>query len=135
MKRSGYDRDSAGAVEATASTGGQLAPSVRGAGAFLMAEVLGGPLHRHRPGRRHPRHPLLFRGLYALRPACAQAGLHGLPQSELPRLVDLARRFYRLSPLVILIHMLLSGFSPFRAAAWGIALAILIMAAARCTDP
>jgi TRAP-type uncharacterized transport system fused permease subunit len=43
MKRGGHDRDMAGAVEATASTGGQLAPPVMGAGAFLMAEVLGVP--------------------------------------------------------------------------------------------
>jgi TRAP transporter 4TM/12TM fusion protein len=128
MKRGGYDRETAGAVEATASTGGQLAPPVMGAGAFIMAEVLGVPYTDIALAGIIP--AILF--YFAVYTHCdlhaRKAGLHGLPRSELPRLVDLARRFYLLSPLLILIYMLLSGFSPFRAAAWGIALSILIMA-------
>ena len=128
MKRGGYDKETAGAVEATASTGGQLAPPVMGAGAFIMAEVLGVPYTDIALAGIIP--AILF--YFAVYTHCdlhaRKAGLHGLPRSELPRLVDLARRFYLLSPLLILIYMLLSGFSPFRAAAWGIALAILIMA-------
>ncbi len=128
MKRGGYDRETAGAVEATASTGGQLAPPVMGAGAFIMAEVLGVPYTDIALAGIIP--AVLF--YFAVYTHCdlhaRKAGLHGLPRSELPRLVDLARRFYLLSPLLILIYMLLSGFSPFRAAAWGITLAIIIMA-------
>lgn len=99
-----------------------------GAGAFITAEVLGMPYTEIALAAIIP--ALLF--YFAVYMHCdlhaRKAGLHGLPRSELPRLVDLARRFYLLSPLVILIVMLLSGFSPFRAAAWGIALAIVIMA-------
>ena len=43
MRRVGYDRATAGAVEATSSTGGQITPPVLGAGAFLMAEITGIP--------------------------------------------------------------------------------------------
>jgi TRAP transporter 4TM/12TM fusion protein len=99
-----------------------------GAGAFIMAEVLGVPYTDIALAGIIP--AILF--YFAVYTHCdlhaRKAGLHGLPRSELPRLVDLARRFYLLSPLLILVYMLLSGFSPFRAAAWGIALAILIMA-------
>lgn len=128
MRRGGYDRETAGAVEATASTGGQLAPPVMGAGAFIMAEVLGMPYTEIALAGIIP--ALLF--YFAVYTHCdlhaRKTGLHGLPRSELPKIVDLARRFYLLSPLLILIYMLLSGFSPFRAAAWGIAFAIIIMA-------
>jgi TRAP-type uncharacterized transport system fused permease subunit len=51
MRRVGYDRETAAAVEATSSTGGQITPPVMGAGAFIMAEVLGVPYTRSRwPG-------------------------------------------------------------------------------------
>ncbi len=127
MRRGGYDRETAGAVEATASTGGQLAPPVMGAGAFIMAEVLGRPYTEIALAGIIP--ALLF--YFAVYTHCdlhaRKAGLHGLPRSELPRLVDLARRFYMLSPLIVLIVILMQGFSPFRAAAWGIAVAIGIM--------
>lgn len=128
MRRSGYDRETAGAVEATASTGGQLAPPVMGAGAFIMAEVLGRPYTEIALAGIFP--ALLF--YFAVYTHCdlhaRKAGLHGLPRSELPRLVDLARRAYMLAPLGILIVILFQGYSPFRAAAWGIGAAILIMA-------
>ncbi|WP_291298362.1 TRAP transporter fused permease subunit [Elioraea sp.] len=128
MKRAGYDADTAGAVEATASTGGQIAPPVMGAGAFIMAEVLGRPYQE-----------ILIAGiipalLYYL--ACythadlhaLKAKLRGLPRDELPPLLPLLKRLYLFSPLVILIVVLLSGYSPFRAAGLGIAATLVIMA-------
>jgi TRAP transporter 4TM/12TM fusion protein len=127
MKRAGYDPDTAGAVEATASTGGQIAPPVMGAGAFIMAEVLGRPYQE-----------ILIAGiipaiLYYV--ACyTHADLHalkerlrGLPRDELPPLLPLLKRLYLFSPLVILITVLLSGYSPFRAAGLGIAATLVIM--------
>jgi TRAP transporter 4TM/12TM fusion protein len=128
MRRGGYDRETAGAVEATASTGGQLAPPVMGAGAFIMSEVLGMPYTEIALAGIIP--ALLF--YFAVYTHCdlhaRKAGLHGLPRSELPRMVDLARNVYMLAPLGILITVLMMGYSPFRAAAWGIAAAIVIMA-------
>ncbi|WP_170985138.1 TRAP transporter permease [Roseomonas sp. AR75] len=129
MKRGGYDRETAGAVEATASTGGQLAPPVMGAGAFIMAEVIGRPYTEIALAGVIP--ALLF--YFAVYTHCdlhaRKTGLHGLPRSELPSLVALAKRVYMLAPLVILIAILVQGYSPFRAAAWGIAAALVIMAA------
>ncbi|MGK7864709.1 TRAP transporter permease [Falsiroseomonas sp. E2-1-a4] len=127
MRRGGYDRETAGAVEATASTGGQLAPPVMGAGAFIMSEVLGMPYTEIALAGVIP--ALLF--YFAVYTHCdlhaRKARLYGLPWNELPRLLDLARRVYMLAPLVVLITVLLSGYSPFRAAAWGIASALIIM--------
>lgn len=127
MRRGKYDRETAGAVEATASTGGQLAPPVMGAGAFIMAEVLGIPYTEIALAGVIP--ALLF--YFAVYTHCdlhaRKAGLHGLPRSELPSLLDLARRVYMLTPLAILIYMLVRGYSPFRAAAWGIGAALVIM--------
>jgi TRAP transporter 4TM/12TM fusion protein len=127
MKRAGYDADTAGAVEATASTGGQLAPPVMGAGAFIMAEVLGVPYQEILIAGIIP--ALLYyvacyshADLHALK-----AGLHGLPLEELPSLPKLMLRAYLFAPLVILIAALLSGYSPFRAAGLGIAATVVIM--------
>lgn len=128
MKRAGYDPDTAGAVEATASTGGQLAPPVMGAGAFIMAEILGvrytevliaGII----PALLYYVACFMHADLHALK-----AGLRGLPRSELPPLGALLVRAYLFAPLAILIATLLSGYSPFRAAGLGIAATIVIMA-------
>jgi TRAP transporter 4TM/12TM fusion protein len=128
MRRGGYDRETAGAVEATASTGGQLAPPVMGAGAFIMSEVLGRPYTEIALAGVIP--ALLF--YFAVYTHCdlhaRKAGLHGLPRSELPSVLQLLKRIYMLAPLGILIFILLQGYSPFRAAAWGIATALVIMA-------
>ena len=128
MKRAGYDPNTAGAIEATASTGGQLAPPVMGAGAFIMAEILGvryteilvaGII----PALLYYVACFIHADLHALK-----AGLRGLPRSELPRFGSLLFRAYLFAPLAILIATLLSGFSPFRAAGLGIAATIVIMA-------
>ncbi|WP_144186734.1 TRAP transporter permease [Elioraea rosea] len=127
MKRAGYDPDTAGAVEATASTGGQIAPPVMGAGAFIMAEVLGRPYQEILIAGIIP--AILYyvacythADLHALK-----AKLRGLPRDELPPLLPLLKRLYLFSPLVILIYVLLSGYSPFRAAGLGIAATLVIM--------
>ncbi|MCS6853768.1 MAG: TRAP transporter permease [Elioraea sp.] len=128
MKRAGYDPDTAGAVEATASTGGQLAPPVMGAGAFIMAEILGVRYTEILIAGIIP--ALLYyvacfahADLHALK-----TGLRGLPRAELPRASSLLLRAYLFAPLAILVVTLLSGFSPFRAAGLGIAAAVIIMA-------
>lgn len=127
MRRVGYDRATAGAIEATSSTGGQITPPVMGAGAFIMAEVLGIPYTEIALAGLIP--ALLF--YWANYTHCdlnaRKLGIRGLSREELPRWSVIARRAYMAVPLVMLIVMLVQGFSPFRAAAWGIAATLLIM--------
>jgi TRAP transporter 4TM/12TM fusion protein len=127
MKRAGYDADTAAAVEATASTGGQIAPPVMGAGAFIMAEVLGRPYQEILIAGIIPA-ILYYIACYSHADLHAlKAKLRGLPREELPPLLPLLKKLYLFSPLVILIVVLLSGFSPFRAAGLGIAATLVIM--------
>jgi TRAP transporter 4TM/12TM fusion protein len=128
MRRVGYDRATAAAIEATSSTGGQITPPVMGAGAFIMAEVLGIPYTEIALAGLIP--ALLF--YWANYTHCdlnaRKLGIRGLARDELPRWSHILRYAYMATPLVLLIGMLLQGFSPFRAAAWGIAATLVIMA-------
>jgi len=126
MRRSGYDRATAGAVEATSSTGGQLTPPVMGAGAFIMAEVTGIPYGDIAAAAIIP--CLLFYiacyahcDLHAVR-----NGLRGLPRSELPALRPLLAQLYLLAPVAVLIWAFLDGKSGFRAAGLGMLACILV---------
>ncbi len=126
MRKVGYDRSTAAAIEATSSTGGQITPPVLGAGAFLMAEITGIPYGEIALAAVLP--ALLFYiacwihvDLHAIR-----LGLTGLSRSELPKLGLMLRRLYLFAPIVVLVWALLSGYSPFRAGALGIIAAIVV---------
>lgn len=124
MRKVGYDRPTAAAIEATSSTGGQITPPVLGAGAFLMAEITGIPYGQIALAAVIP--ALLFYiacwihvDLHAIR-----LGLKGVPRSELPPLKLMLTRLYLFSPLVVFIWALLEGYSPFRAGGLGIVAAL-----------
>lgn len=127
MRRVGYDRETAAAVEATSSTGGQITPPVMGAGAFIMAEVLGRAYADIALAGLIPALLFYLANYIHCDLNARKAGIRGLPREELPRWVDLGRRAYMAAPLVLLITILLMGYSPFRAAAIGIAATIVIM--------
>ncbi|WP_270936871.1 TRAP transporter permease [Falsiroseomonas oryzae] len=127
MRRVGYDRNTAAAVEATSSTGGQITPPVMGAGAFIMAEVLGRPYTDIALAGLIPALLFYIANYIHCDLNARKSGIRGLTRDELPRWVDIARRAYMAAPLVLLIAVLLSGYSPFRAAAIGIAATIAIM--------
>ena len=127
MRRVGYTRETAAAVEATSSTGGQITPPVMGAGAFIMAEVLGMPYTEIALAGLIPAMLFYIANYIHCDLNARKGGIRGLRQEELPRWVDIARRSYMAAPLVLLIVVLLSGYSPFRAAAIGIAATIVIM--------
>jgi TRAP transporter 4TM/12TM fusion protein len=129
MRRVGYDRETAAAVEATSSTGGQITPPVMGAGAFIMAEVLGRAYADIALAGLIPALLFYLANYIHCDLNARKAGIRGLPREELPRWIDLGRRAYMASPLVLLIGILLMGYSPFRAAAIGIAATIVIMLA------
>lgn len=127
MRRVGYDRETAAAVEATSSTGGQITPPVMGAGAFIMAEVLGRPYTDIALAGLIPALLFYIANYIHCDLNARKSGIRGLAREELPRWVDIARRCYMAAPLVLLIWVLLIGYSPFRAAAIGIAATIAIM--------
>ncbi|MBM3567649.1 MAG: TRAP transporter permease [Alphaproteobacteria bacterium] len=126
MRRVGYDRATAGAIEATSSTGGQITPPVMGAGAFIMAEVTGIPYGDIALAAVIP--CLLFYiacyahcDLHAVR-----TGLRGLPRAELPAIGPMLVKLYLLLPVVILVWAFIAGYSAFRAAGLGIVACVAV---------
>jgi TRAP transporter 4TM/12TM fusion protein len=125
MKKSGYPGHFAGGVEAAASAGGQITPPIMGAAAFVMAEFLAIPyttiiLAALVPSIMH------YVGVISIVHFKAKRlGLKGLPASEIPKLWDVVRRGWPTAiPLVVLIYVLFSGYSPHMAAFWGITTAL-----------
>ncbi len=105
MKRTGYRPEFAGAVEAAASTGGQIMPPIMGAAAFLMAEYMGIPYGQVALKAILPA-VLYFTGIYiAVHLEARKLGLKGIPREELPRMRQLLPKVYLLLPLVVLIWL------------------------------
>ncbi len=109
MKKTGYRPEFAGAVEAAASTGGQIMPPVMGAAAFLMADYLGIPYSNIIVRAILPA-ILYFTGIFlCVHLEAKKRGLLGLPREQLPRFRNLSRRLYLLLPLIILTYLVSSG--------------------------
>ena len=109
MKKAGYHPDFAGAVEAAASTGGQIMPPIMGAAAFLMAEYMDLPLRNRRRRGDFTRGSLLH-GHFHLRASGGQKlGLKGLSKDEMPKWSFLLQKIYLLAPLVLLVWLVSSG--------------------------
>ncbi len=105
MKRTGYKPEFAGAVEAAASTGGQIMPPIMGAAAFLMAEYMGIPYSQVALKAILPA-VLYFAGIYiAVHLEAKKLGLKGIPREELPRILKLLPKVYLLLPLIVLVVM------------------------------
>jgi len=110
MKRGGYPAYFAGAVEAVSSTGGQIMPPIMGAGAFVMAEMLGVPYAEIVKAAILPA-VTYYLALYLIVDRKAKKdGLAAIPASELPRL-EIAQRFHLLFPLVLLVYLIFEGRS------------------------
>ncbi|TXL72219.1 TRAP transporter permease [Vineibacter terrae] len=126
MRRVGYDRATAGAIEATSSTGGQITPPVLGAAAFLMAEATGIKYAEIAFAAIIP----CFLFYVACYMHCdlhaAKRGLRGLPMAELPRLGPMMARFYMLAPIVVLVWAFTEGYSAFLAAGLGMLACIVV---------
>ena len=105
MKKTGYKGDFAGAVEAAASTGGQIMPPIMGAAAFLMAEYMGIP-YAHVALKAVLPAILYFAGIYiSVHLEAKKLGLRGIPKEELPKAKDLLPKIYLLLPLIVLVAM------------------------------
>ena len=108
MKKVGYSKEFAGAVEASASVGGQVLPPVMGAAAFIMAEILNIPysviiVHAAVPAL------LYYLGIIIqVHLRAGKLGLVGLPRERLPLIQDVMRqRGHLLAPIAILLYLLL----------------------------
>ena len=105
MKKTGYKPEFAGAVEAAASTGGQIMPPILGAAAFLMAEYMGIPYAQVALKAILPA-VLYFTGIYiAVHLEARKLGLKGIPKEELPKMRKLIKKIYLLAPLVVLVGL------------------------------
>ena len=105
MKRTGYQPQFAGAVEAAASTGGQIMPPIMGAAAFLMAEYMGIPYARVALKAILPA-ALYFAGIYiAVHLEAKKLGLKGISKDELPKARALLPKLYLLLPLIVLVGL------------------------------
>jgi len=134
MKKLGYHKNFAGAVEAASSTGGQLMPPVMGAAAFLMAEFVGVPYVEIVKAAVIPAF-LYFTGVWLGVHFEAQRGkLKGIPRNELPKLFDILRERGHLAiPLIVIVWLLVTGYTPMRAALVAILLSIICSAIKKST--
>ncbi|MBQ8679609.1 MAG: TRAP transporter permease [Treponema sp.] len=135
MKKLGYRGEFAGAVEAAASTGGQLMPPIMGAAAFLMAESVGVPYLTVVKAAIIPA-LLYFAGIFiTVHLEAHKLGLKGLPKEEIPRFLPLfLSRGYMILPLVVIIYFLCSGKTATYSALMGIISIIIIAIAVSLID-
>ncbi|MCT4563611.1 MAG: TRAP transporter permease [Maledivibacter sp.] len=125
MKKIGYDKEFAGAVEAAASCGGQILPPVMGAAAFIMAEYLGIEYIKIAVSAIIPALLYYLGVIVIIHLRASRKGLTGMPKDQLPKVVDvLKQRGHLLLPLVGLLYFLISGRTPIYAAFWSILLTI-----------
>ncbi|MEC4766100.1 TRAP transporter permease [Halomonas sp. CUBES01] len=115
MKKVGYPARSAGAIEAAASTGGQIMPPIMGAGAFIMAEVTGIPYTEIAIAAIIPA-ILYFASVYFMVDfEAARKGMRGMREDEIPLFSKLVKQVYLFAPIIILIVALFMGYSVIRA--------------------
>jgi TRAP transporter 4TM/12TM fusion protein len=126
MKKVGFSPRFAGAVEASASCGGQITPPIMGAAAFIMAETLGIPYNQLILVAVVPALMHYFAILWMVHLEARRLGLAGMPPEEIPGLARVLRSSWHLFiPLIVMVTLLLMQYTPFLAAFWGITLTIV----------
>ena len=127
MKKVGYRPQFAGAVEAAASTGGQLMPPIMGAAAFIMSEFLGIPYIKIAAAATIPAILYFFSVATMVHFEAKKRGLVGLPRESLPKTTKILKEKWPLvAPLIVIVWLLVTGSSPFLAAFWGIFFSVAI---------
>ncbi len=126
MKKTGYDAEYAGAVEAVASTGGQIMPPVMGAAAFVMADMLGVPYYKVALSALIPALLYFLSLSFMVKYQANKKGLEGVPKEELPSAKAVMREgYYVVIPLLALIYFLfICRYSPMRAGVFTIIILI-----------
>ena len=127
MKKTGYKGEFAAAVEAAASTGGQIMPPIMGAAAFLMAEYMDTTYATVALKAILPA-LLYFTGIFlSVHLEAKRLGLQGIPRDQLPKMRLLARSIYLLIPLVVLVWLVSTGVRTLQfSAAIAIVLTVLV---------
>ncbi|MDP3486340.1 MAG: TRAP transporter fused permease subunit, partial [Bacillota bacterium] len=127
MKKVGYSPEFAGAVEAAASTGGQIMPPVMGAAAFIMSEMTGIPYFQIVTAAAIPAILYYLAVGTMVHIEAVKTGLVGIPRSQLPNARETMKRGWHLMiPLIAIIYFLVvMKVTPFKAAYWSIMLAVL----------
>ncbi len=125
MKKVGFSPRFAGAVEASASCGGQVTPPIMGPAAFIMAETLGIPYNQLILVAIVPAALHYFAILFMVHLEARRLRLTGMDPSEIPSLGLVLRSSWHLFiPLVVMVTLLLMQYTPFLAAFWGITLTV-----------
>lgn len=128
MKRFGYSASFAGGVEATSSMGGQIMPPVMGAVAFIMAETINVPYVEIVKAAIIPAVLYFFTVFWTVHLEAGRKGLDGLPKSECPNPWAAVReRWYLLIPLVGLVALLFSGYTPLFSGTVGLGLTVILI--------
>jgi TRAP transporter 4TM/12TM fusion protein len=126
MKKVGYSGKTAGAIEAAASTGGQIMPPIMGAGAFIMAEITGIPYSEIAIAAIIPA-VLYFLSTYLMVDfEAAKLGMRGMRSDELPQFSKMVKQVYLFIPIIILIVALFMGYSVIRAGTLATAAAAVV---------
>jgi TRAP transporter 4TM/12TM fusion protein len=128
MKKLGYKKEFAGAVEAAASTGGQLMPPIMGAAAFLMVEFIGNGITYWDIAKAAAIPAVLyFAGIWIMTHFEAKRiGLRGLKKEEMPNRKEVLKKIYLLIPILAVIVLLMSGIVVTHAALYAIVIAIIV---------
>lgn len=128
MKKLGYRKEFAGAVEAAASTGGQLMPPIMGAAAFLMVEFIGRGITYWDIAKAAAIPALLyFTGIWIMTHFEAKrVGLEGLTDEQMPNRREVFKKIYLLLPIVSIVVLMLIGVPVMHAALYGILISIFV---------
>jgi len=111
MKKLGFEPKFAGAVEAAASTGGLLMPPVMGAGAFVMAEMLGIPYQQIAIAAVLPAILYFAAVLVSVDNYSIKKGIKGLPRDQLPKIKDVLTSYFHLYiPIIVLVYLIFTGY-------------------------
>jgi len=135
MKKTGFRPTFAGAVEATASMGGQIMPPVMGAVAFIMSDTLGIPYVDICKAAAIPAVLYFLAVAFMVHFEAGKTGLEGLPREQLPRFGNVMRKqWYLTLPLVSLVYLLLSGYTPLFAGFYGVVLTVALIMVRKLWD-
>jgi len=126
MKKVGYSSRSAGAIEAAASSGGQIMPPIMGAGAFIMAEITGIPYREIAAAALIPAALYFLSVYFMVDMEAAKKGMRGMSKEEIPQFRRLAKHAYLFAPIIILIGALFMGYSVIRAGTLATAAAAVV---------